>query len=203
MTTDLVPVDEILDSGSSSPRIQTYHFNSETQLPLCGYYAAGQVPHVMQGSSENSTPRDQVTASSPNLNPIYISEEPDRCGPHSICLTTTTDTSTVTSLGLSSIISPPPSDSETTRENNKYLPCLSLRSIKRACWPDCQYFAKSSVLPISLVNQWFLQSRMDRRNRVKFSDKVYNKSHRGIFNLSRNAAFFQKLLSKTVWFKIT
>lgn len=48
-------------------------------------------------------PRDQVTASSPNLNPAYISEEPDTWGSHSMRLATTRETSAVMFCGLSSI----------------------------------------------------------------------------------------------------
>lgn len=51
MTADLGPVDEILDSGSSSLRIQTNHFNSETELPLCICYAIGGVPQTMSGTA--------------------------------------------------------------------------------------------------------------------------------------------------------
>lgn len=118
---------------------------------LCvGTMLSGGHPVQCQGSSENSTARDQVTASSPNLHPIRTSDEPDTRGPHSRCLTTT-DTATVTSLGLSSIKALPRSDSETAGDNNKYWPRLSLQPIKRACRPDCQYDTKPSVLPISLL----------------------------------------------------
>lgn len=58
VTTDLGPVDEILDSGSSSPRIQTNHFNSEAELPLCICYVIGWVPQTMSGLFQQQHPQE-------------------------------------------------------------------------------------------------------------------------------------------------
>lgn len=80
VTTDAVLVHEIFDSGSSLPRAQTNHFNSETWALPHGYHAATLVSHGRSGLFWRllwCTPRDQATASSPNLNPVCISEEPE------------------------------------------------------------------------------------------------------------------------------
>lgn len=58
MTTDLGPLDEILDSGSSSPRIQINHLNSETELPLRICYAIGWVLQAMSGLFQQQHPQE-------------------------------------------------------------------------------------------------------------------------------------------------
>lgn len=138
-------------SGSSLPRAQTNHFNHDTWVLLYGYHAAMLVSHGRSGLFWRllwCTPKDQVTASSPNLNPVCISEEPETQDPTEDISPSPpiAGMSTVMSLNLSSITACPLWDSERCRKENKDLLCLSSQYIQKACWPDCQYFTISVFL---------------------------------------------------------
>lgn len=116
-------------------------------------------------------PRDQVTASSPNLNPAYISEDPDTWGSHSMRLATTRETSAVMFCGLSSIKALAPlTQNLPGRVTNTCHVCHSgpLRELVGLT-------VSTRVLPVSYsATSVFLQSRRDRRNSVKFSATMYN-----------------------------
>lgn len=171
----------------TSRRIHSIHFSGEIQLPLWWSYAASEYPMQCQDSSKSSTPRDQVTALSLSLNLSHMFEEPGTWRSHRICFTTTGDTLTAASHFS-------PAQKLPRRIRN---PCCGCHSIMKACRPDCQCFT-NPVCFLLQCNQWFWQSRRDRRTHLRFSDKVYKKSHEGVFNSSPNEAFSPRL-----WCKIT
>lgn len=203
---DVVLVHEIFGSGSSLPRAQTNHFNSDTWVLPHGYHAAMLVSHGRSGLFWRllwCTPKDQVTASSSNLNAVCISEEPETQGPHRRHLTITPHCRYV----QCDVPQPQQHYSMSSlrfRELQKGGQRLAMSVIpvhSRSLLVWLPVFYKSSVLPVFLNATRFVFHQWGIKQTI-FSDKMYDKIHGGIFIFRRNEAFFQKLLSKPIYWKL-